>query len=505
MKKETLLLLGFVGIKFILQYFLVHPVYELHRDEFLHLDQAHHLAWGYHSVPPFTSWISWLIWQSGNGHFWIKFFPALCGALTIVIVWKTIERLKGGVYACILAATALLCSVLLRINSLYQPNSFDILAWTFLYFSFIRFIQSQQSKWLYIMAIGFALGFLNKYNIVFCIAGLLPALLLSPHRRIFTRSQLYIAILLALILISPNLIWQFQHDFPVLKHMKELRETQLIHVSRGDFLKEQIFFFIGSVFILLAAFVSFFVYPAFRTYRWLFFSYLFTIVIFMVLKAKPYYAIGLYPILFAFGSVYLSRLWEKGRAYAFRFIAMAIILLFCYPLIVIAMPVYSPATYVEKATQKRPFSTHTWEDGKKHPISQDFADMLGWKELAQRVDSVYQTLDNQEAVLILCDNYGQAGAINHYTRIQGLSAGSFTDDYINWLDLDRDIQTIIRVKDAKNDDLSREKLLFNRIGFAGKIENEYAREKGTWLLVLSEPKVAVAERLKAVRIQLQQQ
>ena len=61
MKKETALLLVIIILKFILHYALVNPVYELHRDEYLHLDQARHLAWGYYSVPPLTSWIAWLI------------------------------------------------------------------------------------------------------------------------------------------------------------------------------------------------------------------------------------------------------------------------------------------------------------------------------------------------------------------------------------------------------------------------------------------------------------
>jgi hypothetical protein len=53
--KHTLILVAFILIKFYLQYSLIDPVYDLHRDEYLHLDQAHHLAWGYTSVPPFTS------------------------------------------------------------------------------------------------------------------------------------------------------------------------------------------------------------------------------------------------------------------------------------------------------------------------------------------------------------------------------------------------------------------------------------------------------------------
>ena len=46
MNKRSLLLLLFVAIKFLLQYYAIHPVYELHRDEFLHLDLGNHLAWG---------------------------------------------------------------------------------------------------------------------------------------------------------------------------------------------------------------------------------------------------------------------------------------------------------------------------------------------------------------------------------------------------------------------------------------------------------------------------
>lgn len=55
MSKKTIILLGFIILKFVLQYALISPEYDLQRDEYLHLDQAHHLAWGYLSVPPVTS------------------------------------------------------------------------------------------------------------------------------------------------------------------------------------------------------------------------------------------------------------------------------------------------------------------------------------------------------------------------------------------------------------------------------------------------------------------
>jgi hypothetical protein len=99
MKKKTLLLAGFIISKFILQYILISPEYDLQRDKYLHLDQANHLASGYISLPPVTSWIAYIIKLPGNGFFWVKFFPALFGALTILIVWKAIEELKRNLYA----------------------------------------------------------------------------------------------------------------------------------------------------------------------------------------------------------------------------------------------------------------------------------------------------------------------------------------------------------------------------------------------------------------------
>src|SRR5579859_3438640 len=140
MSKKSVLLLFFVALKFGLQYYVISPEYELHRDEFLHLDQAKHLAWGYLSVPPFTSWISWIILQLGNSVFWVKFFPVLFGVLTLVVVWKIVEELNGNIFALALAATALTFSAITRLNILFQPNSLDILWWTLLYFSIIKFI-----------------------------------------------------------------------------------------------------------------------------------------------------------------------------------------------------------------------------------------------------------------------------------------------------------------------------------------------------------------------------
>lgn len=495
----TLILAAFVLIKLLIQYLVINPVYDLQRDEYLHLDQGLHHAWGYQSVPPVTSWISWVIQQLGNGVFWVKFFPALFGALTIILVWRATVKLGGNLFACVLGATALLCSVLVRINMLYQPNSLDILSWTFVYYTLLRHLQTEKNKYLYFLAAGLAIGFLNKYNIAFCIIALIPALLISEHRKIFLNPHLYYAGLLALLLVSPNLVWQYQHDFPVMKHMKELSETQLVHVNRMDFLKEQFFFFIGSVFIIIAGFISFFRFKPNKPYKLFFWAYVFTISLFIYFKAKAYYAIGLYPIFFAFGSVYIASLLQKGVWFYFRYVCFVVILFFFYVLLEVALPLYSPEKYAQNAAEQKPFSSHTWEDGKKYPIAQDFADMLGWTELAHKVDSLYALLSPKENIFILCDNYGQAGAINYYTKQKGLRADAFIPDYINWINIDRDIKHVIRIKNVHNTDSGRDDSLFNIVKLVSRIETEYAREKGTQIVLLSEPRIDIGELLRRER------
>jgi hypothetical protein len=498
MKPKHLILSGLILLKFVLQYILIDPVYELHRDEFLHLDQARHLAWGYTSVPPVTSWISWIILQLGNGVFWVKFFPALFGALTLLVVWKTIEELKGGWFALLLGSVSVAFSSLIRLNMLYQPNSLDILAWTLLFFILVKYINSENNKWLWYAGITFAFGFLNKYNIVFLLIGLLPAILVTEHRTIFRNKQLYFAIALATLLVLPNLIWQYVNGFPVVKHLNELSRTQLVNVNRVDFLKEQMLFFMGSLFVIMAAFVAFVIYRPFRKYRIFGWSFLFTITLFVYLKAKAYYAIGLYPIFLAFGAVYLEQILTGRWVRYLRPVAIILPLLLFLPLLKIAFPNHSPQEIRQHAQQYKDFGLLRWEDGKEHDLPQDFADMQGWKELAQKVDKAMATIADKEHTLLLCDNYGQAGAINYYSVTKNIGAVSMNADYINWFRLDKEIRNVILIQEASDDDPDRnkERPLFETVERVGEITNPYAREKGTCIYVLKNAKADINELLR---------
>jgi hypothetical protein len=321
--------------------------------------------------------------------------------------------------------------------------------------------------------------------------------LVTEHRKIFLKPTLYFAILVGLVLILPNLIWQYNNNFPVFHHLKELAQTQLVNVNRFDFLKNQLLFFIGSIIVIFSSFYALLFYKPFQKYRLFFFSILFTLIAFLYFKGKDYYAIGIYPIYIAFGSVYLADILKDGWRKYLQPVVISVTLLLFIPIYNVAFPNKSPEYIVEHSENYKKLGLLRWEDGKDHLLPQDFADMLGWKELALKVDSIYLSLPNKNNTLILCDNYGQAGAINFYTS-QKLRAVSFNADYIDWFDLTKKYENLIRVKEAEEVivELHETSPFFQNSTLADSITNQYAREFGTGIFVFTGAKIDIRQRIK---------
>src|SRR5690606_18751524 len=159
-----------------------------------------------------------------------------------------------------------------------------------------------------------------------------------------------------------------------------------------------------------------------------------TISVFIILREKGYYAIGLYPILLAFGAVYWEAISARGPKRRLRPVLLLLPIVVFIPIVNVAFPILPPAEIAANNKTYKEFGLLRWEDGKDHELPQDFADMIAWKDMAQIVDNAYATIPRaSENTLVLCDNYGQAGAINFYTRHQNLRAVSFSADYINWI------------------------------------------------------------------------
>ena len=478
------ILLILIIIKLILQVVVVNPVYELHRDEFLYLNQADHLAFGYICVPPFTAFISKIIYLLGGSIFWIRFFPALFGAMTIIFTWLIVESAGGNLFSRIVAASALVFSALARINILYQPNSFDILVWTIIFYLLIKFLQSDKTKWLWYLSVIVAAGFYNKYNLIFLIAGLAIGFLLTYQRKIFINPSFWKALILGLILLSPNIIWQIANHFPVFQHMKVLKHNQLDNNTSIGFLRSQLMFFFGSLPLTAGALIAFFSYKSFRSYRFIGITFLAVIALFAYMKAKDYYAIGIYPVMIAFGSVYIdSILAKKWKPVVLPLLIFFNLIIFFLTLKVV-YPIYTPPEIRQNAKAFEKFGLLRWEDGKNHNLPQDFADMLGWREMADKSLAAYNMIpaDERENTLVICYNYGQAGALNYFNRKKMPEAYAYNTDYIYWLPRLKKIQNILLVGKNPGQRITGQ---FKNCKLMGVVENPYARESGSEIYLLT--------------------
>ena len=221
-------------------------------------------------------------------------------------------------------------------------------------------------------------------------------------------------------------------------------------------------------------------------------------MVFLLLKAKDYYTIGLYPIYIAFGAVYVEKNYMDHWS---KYLKPAILILpslYFIPLYQFVFPNKSPQYIVLHNKDYQKLGLLRWEDGKDHNIPQDFADMLGWTELAQKVDEAYLGIQEPEKTLVLCDNYGQAGAINYYSKA-GVKAHSFNADYIHWFELDKPYSHLIRIKNSSEVEHERAETspYFQFSAIHGSITNQFAREYGTTIFVFTEAKIDMNDRIKS--------
>lgn len=438
-----------VFIKLLLPFFLQNSFYQPHRDEYLYLAEAHHLSWGYMEVPPLLSVFAWITNFFGGGMFWIRIWPDLFGAFTFLLVGKIIISLGGKVFSIFLGWLPFVLDGYMRLFFLFMPNFLDVFFWTLIAFALIRFIQTEQNKWLYSFGVAVGLGMMSKYSVAFFTLSILAGILITRHRKIFLNKHFYYASFLAFLIFLPNLIWQYNHRFPVITHMDELQQEQLKYNSAIGFIISQFLMNFPCVFIWVAGliYVSFFRNgKAFRFIGW---SYFFVIILLIVLRGKDYYALGAYPVLFAYGAYHLEKVtsvrirWMRYAMLAFSF-AFGI---FALPLV---MPLAKPETLVKyyEKTGLNKTGSFKWEDQQMHPLPQDFADMIGWKEMAMKAGAVYNSLPAEERAktFVYCKGYFSAGALNYYRRETGLpEVYSDNASFLFWMPDKYDIQNLILV------------------------------------------------------------
>lgn len=418
---DIAILIYFALFKLLL-HFLTNTNYGFHRDEFLYIDMGNHLSWGYLEVPPniaVFAKISHFIF--GNSVFGYRFFPALTGAVLVFVTGLIVRELGGRRFAVSVAALCVIFSpAFLRVNTLFQPVCFEQLYWTLgAYLLVIIIKRNDQRLWL-AMGLLIGLGLLNKYSMLFFAFGVGIGLIASSHRKVLLAKWPWLAALIALLIVLPNLLWQASHGFPFFEHMKVLRETQLVNVRPIDFIIGQFLLngLISTPIWLIGLYFFLFSKPG-KAYRPIGWIYLSTMIVLLVLGGKTYYLLPTYPMLFAGGALFLERLIAARQWNWLKPVAIIIsINLLTIPYGLPILPIKTAEKYFRYMAENLGiWGPLRWEDGKIHTIPQDYADMFGWENQVAEVAKVYHNLTPEEQLkcTIMGGNYGETGAINYYS------------------------------------------------------------------------------------------
>ncbi|MBD1394970.1 ArnT family glycosyltransferase [Mucilaginibacter glaciei] len=497
-------ILIFVALKVLLNALAISR-FGFHRDEFLHLVLADHLDWGYKEVPPFIAILAKVTLSVfGDSVAAARVFPTIAAGIIIWLTGRITVELGGRRFAITVACLAMIFSPAFAASDyLFQPVVFDQLWWVLTVWLFTKYLNTADVRYLYWLGATVGLGMLTKYTMAFFTFSLIIGILISKERKLLFNRHVIISALIAVIIFLPNIIWQFAHHLPFITHMKELRETQLDHVKPLDFIKQQFLVNGLTIFIWLMGFAWLLLSFKLRRFRYLAIAYILIFLFLLEMNGKSYYLFGAYPMLFAAGGFAFERMLKRSY-YVLR---TAVILLFILPNILL-LPLLLPIlpfdttirffAYTKEHLSLFNFVTR-WEDQKQHSLTQDYADMLGWEEMAQKAAQAYHSLtpEQQKHAQIFADNYGEAGALHHFHNKYNMpDVVSLNSSFALWAPDNLDGKYIVYVDDDVNVE-ARLKPLIESYRQTGEVLTPLAREKGTRIYILTNPSPKLNEVYKA--------
>ena len=187
---------------------------ELANDEAYYHMFAENLSWGYFDHPPMTALLVWLGEHLFGGEFGVRFFFTLLQPLYLFVFWRIIrptdaDRRDAGLFVMLSAATLMLQLY----GFIAVPDGPLMMTAALFLLTFKWFTEGRRAAWLW-MGVAMALMAYSKYHGALVV---LFALAATPPR-VFLRPTLYLSGAVALLLLVPHFVWQYEHDWASLAY-----------------------------------------------------------------------------------------------------------------------------------------------------------------------------------------------------------------------------------------------------------------------------------------------
>jgi hypothetical protein len=349
------------------------------------------------------------------------------------------------------------------------------------------------------------ISLLNKYTMLLFGFGMAIGLLLTSFRRFYLNKWLWISALIAIIIWFPNLIWQQQHGWPFLEHIRVLQETQLSNVQPLVFMLVQLLILLYSAPIWISGYAYLQFSKEAKTFQPLAYLYLSALLVLLIFSGKSYYLAPAYPMLLAAGGVVIEKYIAQYKRFWIQKVILTVVIIGNVSILPVGMQIFSvegmigyfefSAKYMGAGEALR------WETGELHELPQDFADMIGWRAMAEQIDVLHKKYSGESDVnyAIYGANYGITAALDYHKDDSDLPQvishhGSFwiwgTGDYAGG-------PIVIAGLDS-----TMVASMYHLVRHAGNFIYPHARESGMPIVIASDPKESINqmwEELKRYR------
>lgn len=395
-------------------------------DELYYFACSKHLAFGYVDHPPLVAILTFIsVKIFGETLIGLRFLSGLAGAGTVLIASHISKSLGGNKFSQSLAALLILFSAgIPAISSFFSMNPVDIFLCSLFILLFIKIIDDPSPKKWIILGLVLGIGLLNKYTFMVLGFSTITALMITKHWRYFKSPWLYISFLIGFLLFLPHIIWQIDHSFPTLEFMKNATSNKNLSLSPLTFILQLILGLNPFTFPIWLSGIIFLTFGKhFKKYHIFGWMAILFLAVYMTQNSKVYYAIPIFPLLFAAGSIVIEKWVEKYHMNYIKWVTIILIVISG----TVLMPLFVPILPVEQFVSYSK-TIGVWDYIK---MEQDESDLLplhfiyrfGWPEMVELVAETYHSLpieDQADETAILASWYGPAGAIDHFGQKLGL-------------------------------------------------------------------------------------
>ncbi len=425
-----IMLLGLIGLSLFRVFYILKGPLELSPDEAHYWDWSRHLQLSYYSKGPAIAYIIRLSREFlGDTELGVRLPAVVFSLLSSLILYRLTKELgiRMGYDPERASLAGILSGVLLQVIPLFSTyaivNTIDsplILLWSVGLWVFTKTIRERvHLGWWSLLGGVVGLGLLTKYTMAFFYLSALGYILFSRGglRRILLTPMPWVGVLISLMVFSPVIIWNAEHNWVTLRHTAGHAHLADGLVLRPDRLAE----FIGSqlgvitpVLLVIAIYSLIKLRDSDEGRLLIWFSV--PILAFFLLKSVQGKVQANWPLpgyiasLPAMG-LYIVQKWQtSGRS--FRYIILAG---FMISLMVVIVGLYTPAFGIP-------------------PHLDPSARLRGWKTLAERVDDLRSKM--RQRYFILSDNYQVTAELAFYLdgnpRVYCINLGRRMNQYDLW-------------------------------------------------------------------------